>query len=96
VRKNSSHVGAQYLNYAATVCSGVTLAPGSVHKHLRFAAGAGWVRSILGCARNDFFFRKVMVLRAQMMPLGKKKIKKKYPSSIGLFLMKLIADKVLK
>jgi len=41
------------------------------------------------------FFRKVMVLRAQMMPLGEKKIKKNYPSSIGL-LMGLIAAKVLK
>jgi len=53
--ENSSHVGAQYLSYAATVYSEVTLAPRSVHKHLRFAAGAAWVRSILGCARNELF-----------------------------------------
>ena len=54
MRKNSSHVGAQYLSYAATVYSGVTLAPGSV-KHFRFDAGAAWVRSIPGFARHDFF-----------------------------------------
>jgi len=36
-----------------------------------------------------------MVLRAQMMSLGKKKKEKKYAVSIGLFLMKLIAAKVL-
>jgi len=42
------------------------------------------------------FFRKVMVLRAQMMPLGEKKLKKNCPSLIGPFLMELIAAKVLK
>jgi len=43
-----------------------------------------------------YIFGKVIVLRAQMMPLGEKKIKKNHPSSIGLFLMELIAAKVLK
>jgi len=35
-----------------------------------------------------------MVLRAQMMPLDEKK--KYYPTSMGPFLMELIAAKVLK
>jgi len=26
-----------------------------VHRHFRFAAGAAWIRSILGCARNELF-----------------------------------------
>jgi len=37
---------------------------------------SGRMLATLGCARNELFFRKVMVLRAQMMPLGEKKIKK--------------------
>jgi len=58
------------------VCSGVILTPGWVHKHLRFARGAAWVRSILGCAQNKRFSKSYGAQGSNDAPWWEKKLKK--------------------